>query len=215
MDGNRVFRFPGNKIVKSADGGLYSQLASLPTLRGFLAIATVNGYRVMTVDVTSAYLQAEWPANVESHYITLPEKTRIHLPEQLRAAAEQMKRPAFRLAMALYGHPASGHIWATKGLAGWLTKTGWKPTEIDPALWHRNGALLLTYVDDLSLAATEQSAEEFWEEFTTEFACDDLPAPASEFIGVGIKFDWNDQRRITALHMPKYVDYAITKCEET
>ena len=99
--------FRGNMVKdQNWEAAVLQELGSSPaTMEGGKAIDCCGcfpGHEAEQADAENAYNQAELRGT--ETWITLPE-------HQIPAKFKHMKRPAFRLKRALYGHPDSGKFW--------------------------------------------------------------------------------------------------------
>ena len=88
--GDNIRRISDGKQVfpRGMDYGLHGDVSTLPSLRLVLTHALVHDAPVESVDLTSAYLQAEWPAHLPSHFVVLTPDAFAALPAEARAAAD-------------------------------------------------------------------------------------------------------------------------------
>ena len=82
---------------------------------------------------------------------------------------------------AIYGHPASGHIFV-KHVRDLLRKNGFKQIG-KGALWCKGNVLLVTYVDDLKASGPSEELKELWSIIEAEFPMRDAVHPCTEFLG--------------------------------
>ena len=148
-----------------------SQVAALEEVRIIDTIACIRRYKIETVDLESAYLQAAWPDNVPYHYISLPADLVEFLPSHLKG--KNLRYPIWRMLRAGYGHPASGHIWNAK-LEKFLIRSGWEPASPGSrSLFIKDNLILATYVDDLKCAGPDDELCQFWKDLGNEFKLKD------------------------------------------
>jgi len=110
---------------------IFSTVAKLSTLRLFLAIAAARGYRLTSVDIRQAYLQAD-----------LNENLYMHMPPGLPDSDSQGNKLIVKLRKSLYGLRQAGREWADL-LSEFLITWGFHRSIIDICLY--------TYSDDGSL----------------------------------------------------------------
>jgi len=109
---------------------LWTPCSRLESIKGTTAYALIMDLMVRGVDLESFYLQTEWPADAEAHYVATPPEIRRHLPVAMRG--DHLKKPGWRMARCMYGHPKSGYF-SIKRLLEHLETRGWTPTQVDAA----------------------------------------------------------------------------------
>lgn len=107
---------------------IFSTVAKLSTLRLFLAIATARGYRLTSIDIRQAYLQAD-----------LKENLYMQMPPGLPAVDSNGNKLIVKLRKSLYGLRQAGREWADL-LSDFLIQWGFRRSSIDICLY--------TYSDD-------------------------------------------------------------------
>ncbi|MAB81792.1 MAG: hypothetical protein CMJ89_20850 [Planctomycetes bacterium] len=215
VDGDRIFRLPSNTRVHNPCSGISSTIGSLETARFIIFHALLYDHPLESIDVTSAYLQAEWPADFEEHWILLTADVIDALPDQLRQAAKQLDRPCLRLRVAVYGHPASGHIWGNH-LARTLADIGWQQRQPTGAIYVRDAgkAALSTYVDDLISSADRATQDLTWSGLEGHYECDTTGAATDLFIGLTIRRCTYYQFRWAIIDMSAYAILIVSTYEK-
>ena len=202
--GDNIKRIANGRQVfpHGTDYGLHGDVSTLPSLRIVLTHALAHDASLESVDLTAAYLQAEWPKGVPAHYVSLTPDAYSALPESAREAADRATggrgiSAYWRIGKCLYGHPVSGDAWISKFRAFLLDEERWDPhglghgwvaQECDPSLYLRSSPtgsqLVNVYVDDVLASGKDLSA--FWEEVTSTFLCDS-PETAAQFLGIQLE----------------------------
>ncbi|MCH2111812.1 MAG: hypothetical protein MK213_03055, partial [Planctomycetes bacterium] len=150
--------FGGNNIrTATNDWAVFADAGTVPsnmiTARACLATSCLfPGMRRLQSDCIQAFTQAEMDPNLPT-FISLP---KAWWP---LTWATKFKEPVCRLKLALYGHPLSGDIWATK-LHDILIDVGFTCIEGWPSVYYMRVnvagnrglgelGIILVYVDDL------------------------------------------------------------------
>ena len=199
--------------------GLSGELTSLDGVRVVLAhhlMLKAKGdvtAALEKADITSAYLQAPWPAHIPPHFLRLPSEVWRGLPDDLRAKADALRskgRVCFRMRTCLYGHPVSGHAWISKCDLH-LKATGWTPVEGVPAVYQRKGCLIAVYVDDVIASGPKTEIDQFWSELQDKFgsgaSASNLtfePEVAKEFLGADFEIIEKDDSFELSISMKDY-----------
>jgi len=199
--------------------GLSGELTSLDGVRVILAhhlMLKAKGDTTAVLekaDITSAYLQALWPAHIPPHFLRLPSDVWRGLPDELRAKADALRskgRVCFRMRTCLYGHPISGHAWISKCDLH-LKETGWTPVEGVPAVYQRKSCLIAVYVDDVIASGAKAEIDQFWSELQGKFgsgaSASNLtfePEAAKEFLGADFEIIEKDNSFELTISMKDY-----------
>ena len=145
---------------------LWAPVAQLSTVRMVQALGVMLGLRVESLDVTSAYLQADLRTRDE-YYVIIPRQVLCYLSPEERRRHDEFEEPVYRLRKALYGLQRSAYDWIST-LIDVLVENGWNATHSDPALMFRDvegvREFLSVYVDDLMIAAPANRMQQCWSE---------------------------------------------------
>ncbi len=212
--GNRVVKVKSDAAVHCEFSpfweSLHSELSSLDESRVVDAYATMFGYRMESVDLESAYLQCEWPADKSTHYLQIPKELWRFLPVELQPDSSVVF-PVWPMRKACYGHPASGHLWVNK-LLSWLQEKNWTPVGRagNRALLKRGKTLLAVYVDDVKAAGPDSELRSLWAEAAQSFVFGGEGAClCSEFLGQQYTRGESEHHHFTRVSMECYIDSII------
>ncbi|MDE0827941.1 MAG: reverse transcriptase domain-containing protein [Vicinamibacterales bacterium] len=184
----------GDKITRMCDGvqtfpnsveaGIYGPVTTLQAARAIVARSLVHQYPLESVDLTSAYLQAEWPDNLPPHFLKLTPDAFDMLPDDVRAKARKVSNPVFKMERCLYGHPLSGHIWIETFLS-FMRAQGFVSLADDPALMQRGNIWLCIYVDDVAACGPPKELAAMWAELRGRFKVG-MEEKLTDFLGLRI-----------------------------
>ena len=164
---------------------LWAPVAQLSTVRIVQALGAMLGLCVESLDITSAYLQAELRTQNE-YFVVIPNQVLSYFSPAERKLHSEFREPVYRLRKALYGLQRSAFDWIST-LIDLLKSKGWISTQTDPALMYRDvdgvREFISIYVDDLMIAAPKHRMKTCWSEIRDRFVAGES-APASEYIGV-------------------------------
>ena len=157
-------------------------VAQLSTVRIVQGLGAMLGLCVESLDITSAYLQAELRTQNE-YYVVIPNQVISYFSPRLHS---EFREPVYRLRKALYGLQRSAFDWIST-LIDLLKSKGWVSTQTDPALMYRDvdgvREFISICVDDLMIAAPKHRMKTCWSEIRDRFVAGES-APACEYIGV-------------------------------
>ena len=146
-------RFPDGTIMKykarlCAHGGMqqwgidywetYAPVVNWLSVRLLLVLSIIHSWHSKSIDFVLAFPQAELDHDVFMEF-----------PAGVCSDAGTRKEYVLKLKKNLYGLKDAAHNWfqmLSKGLTG--SKLGFKPSEVDPCVFYRKDAIILTYVDD-------------------------------------------------------------------
>ncbi|KAA8491984.1 Copia protein [Porphyridium purpureum] len=173
--GNRIWDASGKVTQDVFD---YEVPAGLSAIRMLIALAAILGLKIVSFDVTSAYLHAD---------LSGP-PTFAMLPRHVPGGGDGL---VVRLRRALYGLPRSGSdfsIDARRRLQkfGWDLIHGEKNVYVKKMAGSASVALLALYVDDGLLACAEKDRGEIFRELRSEFLIEKEPEVLSE--GAPLRF---------------------------
>ena len=146
-------RFPDGRLNKHkarlcAHGGMqkwgenywetYSPVVNMLSVRLLLAIAHIHGLDSKAIDFVLAFPQADLDIDV---WMELPEGM-VPLGDEASS-----KRYVLKLNKSLYGLKQASHNWYEK-LKKALIDRGFRPSQIDPCIFMKDGMIMLVYVDD-------------------------------------------------------------------
>ena len=198
--------------------------ASFTGIRCGLAAAVLKKLRVSIRDALQAYLQARinQPGRIET-WVELPQE---YWPDSWFKDGSKRQiplydRPTVLLVLALYGHPESGALW-DEVLTTALVSRGWKTIPEWPSVFiHSDFSILIAYVDDLMLCATEELTKKHWNLLDEAIEFKDEGEAISRFIGAHydlMPFDAKDPNAVreVSIGMCDYVkNMAVRFAEES
>eukprot|EP00052_Salpingoeca_macrocollata_P029827 m.307284 g.307284 ORF g.307284 m.307284 type:complete len:509 (-) comp23022_c5_seq5:537-2063(-) len=153
---------------------LFAPVCQRTTFRVFFAVAAAQGTPVYSMDVRSAFLNAE-----------LDEEVYVQPPELLGAAPQQV----CRLRKTLYGLRQSPRAWSAE-LDKFLVSEGLTRSKADPCLYCRQDGKeflrILVYVDDLQLTgSSDDVVQRFKDAICNRFKMHD-EGLSTDFLGMRV-----------------------------
>jgi hypothetical protein len=126
--------------LQEGEFSTFAPVVSWPTVRLFLVMALSLGWETCSIDFSNAFVQAK-----------LDQPVWIHLPRGFRATGNQ--RMCLRLIKSLYGLTVAPRLWY-QHLFTALKHLGFKTSSIDPCLLYKSNIMIVCYVDDAGIAAS-------------------------------------------------------------
>ena len=176
----------GFRECKSVDGPgfeYHASVASLNTVRVALFSADWDNHVLYIIDVTTAFLQSDKYSDDIVKYLKYrdPETKMVQYARQLGP---------------IYGESSAPKRWELT-LAPWIISLGFIRGENEPCVFYNpdRNMLIITYVDDLAIKATESDAEWFMGLLRARFTCKDpekltVDQPL-DYLGMEISMDAN------------------------
>lgn len=112
----------------------FSPVVSWSSVRMFLILSTILGWKTISIDYSSAFVQAR-----------LKEPVWVHLPRGFKSS--KGPNTCLRLEKSLYGLSIAPRLWFEHILKA-LLELGFKQTTQDPCFLYKDGIMLILYVDD-------------------------------------------------------------------
>ena len=119
----------------------YAPVVAWPTVRLFLTLSLILNWKTMTVDFSSAFVQAK-----------LKEPVWIHLPHGF--SSSQGPNTCLRLVKSLYGLAVAPILWFDH-VSKAFKELGFKQSAFDPCLLFTDKIMVVLYVDDSGIAAKD------------------------------------------------------------
>ena len=119
----------------------YAPVIAWPTVRLFLTLSLILNWKTMTVDFSSAFVQAK-----------LKEPVWIHLPRGF--SSSNGPNTCLRLVKSLYGLAVAPILWFDH-VSKAFKDLGFKQSAFDPCLLFTNKIMVVLYVDDSGIAAKD------------------------------------------------------------
>ena len=133
-----------DKQIKGVDYfDKYSPVVSWSTVRMLLSLTVSQNLATRQVDFSNAFVQATLKENV---YVHCP---RGFAPEGENGGVLKLNKSLYDLVQA----PLYWHLHLEQA----LLKRGFKPSNVDPCLYIKDGILVLTYVDDCLFFAKDSA----------------------------------------------------------
>jgi hypothetical protein len=163
----------------------YAPVASMPTIKTGLALIAKERLEAFTIDVKTAYLHASLDKSKGIRYMEQPPGGKV-LDENGELAVCELDK-------AIYGLPEAAAAWYNR-LKDYLDTIEIQSVEDDTCVFvgylggHR--IVLIIYVDDGIIGASEAGKEEFMASFGKEFEVEEKgPLDGQTFVGIEIKYD--------------------------
>jgi hypothetical protein len=154
----------------------FAPVVAWSTVRLFLVIAVTMGWITVSIDFSSAFVQA-----------SLKEPVWIHVPQGYGSTTGS--GVCLRLRKSIYGIKTAPKLWYEM-LMDTLTSSafGFTPSQGDPCLLFAKDVMIIVYVDDVGIAApTEEAADAFIQRLREHGYQLTKEGTFTEFLG--IKFD--------------------------
>ena len=146
-DGRVKIRLVAREFAKGRRLDLYIPTVSPQLIRFLLSVSLSSGFVAELADISTAFLHAELPAGETVLVVPPPE-------------LERPPGTAWHLNKCLYGLRASPKRWS-EHLQATLEGLGLEQAQVDGALYHGNGLLVLAHVDDLLCVGPRSQVESF------------------------------------------------------
>ena len=192
----KLKRYPDGRIMKyksrlCAHGGMqqwgvdywetYAPVVNWLSIRTLLILSVIYGYHSRAIDFISAFPQANLDYDVFMEF-----------PAGMNCGDGTRKQYVLKLDKNLYGLKNAACNWfemLSKGLTG--PKLKFKISEVDPCVFFRKNAIILTYVDDCiifskELEVIEDIVKVLKEDFDVEMEENLNDGDISRFLGVDI-----------------------------
>ena len=121
----------------------YAPVVAWPSVRVFLVLSLILDWTTISVDFSSAFVQAK-----------LKEPVWIHLPRGF--SSTQGSNTCLRLIKSLYGLAVAPILWFDH-VSQAFKELGFKQSTYDPCLLYTDNMLVVLYVDDAGIAAKNPS----------------------------------------------------------
>jgi len=118
----------------------YSPVVNMMSVRLRLLIAKIHKLDSKAIDFVLAFPQAELDVDI---WMYLP----IGFQVDCHTEADSDRQYLLKLDRSLYGLKQGSYNWYQKLKTG-LTDRGFKPSDVDPCIYLKDGLIVLTYVDD-------------------------------------------------------------------
>ena len=189
-------RYPDGRIMKyksrlCAHGGMqqwgvdywetYAPVVDWLSVRALLILSVLHGYHSRSIDFVLAFPQAKLDCDVF-----------MEIPAGMNHGEGSRNQYVLKLEKNLYGLKNAACNWfemLSKGLTG--PKLRFKSSEVDPCVFFRKNAIILTYVDDCiifskELEVIEDIVKVLKEDFDVEMEENFNDGDISRFLGVDI-----------------------------
>ncbi len=173
----------------------YAPVARMKSTRLFMAYTIREGMYIVQANVKTAYLNGEMKEDV---YMKVPQ------------GVDNPKGFVCRIKRSLYGLRQSAHEWNNK-IDLELKLMGFKPLEVEPCVYMRkkDGALVILYVDDLGLAAKDESTvNEMYRLLASKFKMERL-GNMEDTQWLGVRIRRNREDKVVALTQERYIKEAL------
>jgi hypothetical protein len=147
----------------------YSPVTRMTSIRTFLAIACLENWDLESMDVDTAFLNADVDEEV---YVTQPEGFQV---------LDKQKKPLVcRLRKSIYGLRQASHNW-NRTIDTWFKDYGLLPTPSDPCAYlmhsghQKHTLMVLLWVDDLIIGGNnKKTIKKFKSDISTKFKMKEL-----------------------------------------
>jgi hypothetical protein len=191
------------------------------------ALELCECFKVHTVDISQAYVVADWPVGAPALFMELPSLDPSRARNMYCAAMRRM----------LYGIPSSGRVWE-KHLDAFLRKDcNARPMVGDRSVYKmlfyrgsdgslrktpetkgdRSVASVMcgTFVDDIGFwGTTDEAVSMFRNEFYNKFGKDGVTGGGVASTMLGMKISYDDEELSSLMSMPGYIDAIVARFEK-
>ena len=168
----------GHKMIKGKHyEETYAPSLSWGTIRLFLILTIMHGWKSRQLDFVLAYPHAD-----------IPRPTFMELPRGINfPGGVHRNKHCLRLKKNIYGGKDSGRTWYLYLKSG-LESIGFERSEHDPCVFYRGTNIVLVYTDDLILLDkdSEQNIDKAVDDLSTIFRVDD-GGSIDEYLGVKVQ----------------------------
>ena len=173
----------------------YSPVVTWSSIRLFLTLTTLAGWKTRQIDYVLAFPQADVECDM---YIDIPRGFNFK---------GSKKTHALKLLKNVYGTKQAGRVW-NKHLAQGLIDKGFTQSRIDECVFYKKGyGLILIYVDDCILCGpTTEGLDAMVKLLSNGYEIEDQ-GEMSDYLGVSIKRDTDGSIRLTQPHL---IDQILT-----
>lgn len=175
----------------------YAPVCSWSSVRFFLVLAMIMGWKTVSVDWANAFIQA-----------TLKKPMYMATPRGFRSKLGN--NGCLRLLKSLYGSKFAPRNWYTH-LRKALLQLGLKESAIDPCLLYRENLIMVLYVDDAGICApTRDIINAFVQELKDLDFDLDIEDDFNSYLGIGIEEFEDGSRHMTQKGLIKKI---IATCD--
>ena len=128
--------------LQEGDFDTFAPVVALASICLVLVFALTQGWRLICIDFSKAFIQAEL---AEPVWIPLPRGYKSNMPEAT----------CLQLIKSLYGLSIAPRLWY-EHLHDALLKYGFQQCDYDPCLWLKPNMIIFLYVDDCEVTAPNQ-----------------------------------------------------------
>ena len=180
--------------LQEGDFDTFAPVIAWATNRLVLVFALTQGWRLICIDFSNAFIQAE-----------LAEPVWIHLPRGYKSTMPGAT--CLQLKKSLYGLSITPRLWY-EHLHNSLLKDGFKQCDYDPCLWLKPNMIIFLYVDDCGVAAPNQKDINNFVEWLNK-AGFKLTQDGDFGEYLGIKFNMNSQDNTITMSQPGLIQKVI------
>ena len=200
----RIKRNPAGDIIKrkgriclrgdlmDSDEESFAPVCSWTSVRLFLVLAMIMGWKTVSVDWNNAFIQA-----------ILDKPIHMSIPRGFKS--KYGHNGCVRLRRSLHGSKFAPRNWYMH-LRKALLQLGFKESAIDPCLLHKKNILMVLYVDDAGIAAPSRDIiDEFVQQLKDLDFDLDIEDDFNSYLGIGIEEFPDGSRHMTQKGLIKKV----------
>ena len=175
----------------------YAPVVTWQTVRLFLILSLILGWKSRQLDFVMAYPQA--PTEMPLY---------MRLPQGYKREGISRKTHALKLVRNVYGQKQPGRVW-NKYMDQGMKEIGFKPSAFDPCLYYRGAIIFLVYIDDCIIFGPDgcsiDAAVEDLRACSHHFTIDDQ-GDISDFLGIQVQKHSDGTIQLT---QPQLIDSII------
>ena len=186
-------RFCVHGDLQEGDFDTFASVVAWATISLFLVLALAQGWRLICIDFSNAFIQAE-----------LAEPVWIHLPRGYKSTMPGAT--CLQLKKSLYGLSIAPRL-RCEHLHNALLKDGFQQCDYGSCLWLKPNMIIFLYVDDCRVAAPNQKDVDFVEQLNK--AGFELTQDGDFGEYLGIKFNVNSQDNTITMTQPGLIQKVV------
>ena len=151
-------------------GETFSPVARMETIRIVIAIALARGHSLYQMDVKNAYLNGKIDRDI--YMCNIP------------GYSENNNNKVLKLNKSLYGLKQAGRLW-NEEFCKFMKEVGFKQSRADPCVFYNDKTIVCLYVDDITMAGSDEDIKNFKEKLKSKFKMEDM-GELNDLLGIKI-----------------------------
>jgi hypothetical protein len=169
----------------------FAPVASWPTIRMMLILATIKGWKTKQIDFVQAYTQAK--AETTNLY--------MQVPKGFEVQGANTKDYVLQIVQNIYGQKQAGRVW-NKHLMAKLTSIGFTTSKYDPCVLFRTHCIYVLYTDDsILIGPTDKDLEKVVTDMQASGLQLTCEGTINDFLGVHVERKDDGSMHLTQPHL--------------